>query len=475
MRRGVRGEARTAARSPREMSVRSGVVGMVLALILASVGQVSMPVPAIAQVAEGVDLSSPLSLDELVRIAKERNFGLQRFRETSAQARSSRRSTLSGLLPSLAGSIDYNQSESRFRGPSVDLVTGEVRTANLRSPSDSYQLGVGGRLNIVDPVQWYGLAESNRRIVAADYSVEDAEQDLVFFVQSQYYALIRAQALAAVRQRSRDLSGEQLERARALYELGSVARTDVLQAQVSHASAERERIAAANAIEQERANLAVLLSISLDSPLEVEQPGALPDTSLVFDEAAYVAEGLEQRPDYLRARSALEAARLSETAAGWRRWPSIGGNYSYGKREDKIGDLFDDFGNEYSWSFGVGLDVPIFDGFSTKAAIEQAAASRRQEERTMEELRLQVALDVRQALLDLTNAVEGIRAAREGVGFAEESVRLQQALYESGGGTLLEWNNAQVELTRARNDLVETEINLRQAHAALEKARGRAN
>jgi len=453
----------------------SGAVGLVLALILTSVGQVAAPARAIAQVVEDVDLSTPLSLEELVRIAKQQNFGLQRFRETSAQARSSRKSTLSGLLPSLSGSVDYNQSESRYRDSRVDLTTGEVRTANRTSSSDSYQLGVGGRLNVIDPAQWYGVAESNRRIVAADYSVEDAEQDLVFLVQSQYYSLIRAQALADVRQRSRDLSGEQLERARALYELGSVARTDVLQAQVSHASAQRERIAAFNAIEQERANLAVLLSISLDTPLEIEQPGALPDTSLEFDEAAFVAEGLEHRPDFLRARTALEAARISETAARWRRWPSIGGNYSYGKQEDEIADLFGDFGNEYRWAFGLALDVPIFDGFSTKAAIEQAEASRRQEERTLEELRLQVSLDVRQALLDLTDAVEGIRAAREGVGFAEESVRLQQALYESGGGTLLEWNNAQVELTRARNDLVETEINLRQAHSALEKARGRAN
>jgi len=61
------------------------------------------------------------------------------------------------------------------------------------------------------------------------------------------------------------------------------------------------------------------------------------------------------------------------------------------------------------------------------------------------------------------------------VTFAEESVRLQRALYENGGGTLLEWNNAQVELTRARVAVVEAEVQLRLAQAQLERALGETN
>ena len=54
--------------------------------------------------------------------------------------------------------------------------------------------------------------------------------------------------------------------------------------------------------------------------------------------------------------------------------------------------------------------------------MQQATARRRQDERALEESRLQAALDIREAALSIRNASEEIRSAREGVTFAEESV-----------------------------------------------------
>ena len=131
-----------------------------------------------------------------------------------------------------------------------------------------------------------------------------------------------------------------------------------------------------------------------------------------------------------------------------------------------------DLDQEARWGFSVGVSQTLFDGLRTKGSIQRATAGRRAQERALDAQRLQVALDIRESLLALKNAAEGIRSAREGVSLAEESARLQKALYESGGGTLLEWNNAQVELTRAKVAVVEAEASYHLAEAALERAVG---
>jgi outer membrane protein TolC len=287
-----------------------------------------------------------------------------------------------------------------------------------------------------------------------------------------YYELVRAEDLTQVNNEAHQLATDQLRRAQSLFELGSVARGDVLQAQVNLAAADRDRIQAANQVESQRARLALALAVPVDAPLEIADPPP-PPVDLPGDEDALIQEAISNRPDLRQAAASLAAARANLNAAKWERYPSVGASYSYTKRGDELGELFKQFDQDISYGVGVGLEWQLFDGFSTKGAIERAVAARNTEQQAFEQQRLQVALDVRESLIAIRNASEKIRSAEEGVRLAEESAKLQQALYESGGGTLLEWNNAQVELTRARVSLVDAQVDLHLALAGLELALGR--
>ena len=123
--------------------------------------------------------------------------------------------------------------------------------------------------------------------------------------------------------------------------------------------------------------------------------------------------------------------------------------------------------------FSIGLSWNIFDGLGTIGGVKSAKASvaaAREEFRRQE---LETALGVREARIEIKNAHEGIHAAQEAVELAAENLKLQEALYENGGGTILELNNAQVENTRARNSLIEARIGLHLAYALLDRAMGR--
>lgn len=462
----------------------AGRVAAAAALIVATLGAGAV------RAEQTPDLGHPLTLEELLRLAKERNHALAQAQSRIEVARGGYTSSWNVYLPSLRGSagVEHGHDHStnkRVLGPAVQEEDGTTT-------SDGYSVSLDGSESLLNPPGWFRSQSSKQRLQASEHSFASAEDLLVWNVTTQYYEVVRRKKLLEVAEQAYTLAGEQLERAQALYELGSVAKTDVLQAQVSRAASERDRIASGNAVDQQRSLLAVLLALPVDSPIEVSEPDEITALESVGDERTLVDQAMTTRPDLAQAKAELSASGLDARAARWSRYPTLALSYSYRRFKSSADNeattkLAQEDGSvsrntaKYSfepegssWSVGLGLSVPIFDGFLTKGSIQQATANQRIQERALEQAKLDAALEVRQSLIAIKNANEEIRSAREGVSLAEESVRLQKALYEAGGGTLLQWNNAQVELTKARVSLVEADVLLRLAQAGLDKATGRS-
>jgi outer membrane protein TolC len=250
---------------------------------------------------------------------------------------------------------------------------------------------------------------------------------------------------------------------------------------VNRAAAVQDQITARNSIAQERARLAVLLGMSAQDSLEIRTDVADPPGTTV-EEPALMAEAATERPEVQQAEAELAAARLRHRSAFWSQFPTLSGSLFYNRqvdaqpsRSDAFGDVFDlgDLQKNASWGFSIGLDWSVFDGLGTLGEVKssRAAAAAARESTRREALAAELA--VREAEVAIRNAREGIVAAQEAVELAEENLRLQQALYENGGGTILELNNAQVERTRAHNSLVDAGIGLHLAYAQLDRALGR--
>ncbi len=121
---------------------------------------------------------------------------------------------------------------------------------------------------------------------------------------------------------------------------------------------------------------------------------------------------------------------------------------------------------------GVGLNMTFFDGLSREGRLQTATGSRRAQQESLDQLTQTAALEVKDAFLSIAKERESLRAAREGVQLAAESLRLQQALYESGAGTLLEWDDARLGLRRARVSRIQAEISLLLSHLRFHTAVG---
>ncbi|MEZ4648733.1 MAG: TolC family protein [Candidatus Eisenbacteria bacterium] len=420
-----------------------------------------------------MDLSRPLSLAEVIRLAEAGNLGLKQRLLTIDSAEGSLKSSRSQLFPSLRSSLGYTRSVANFTSPRIDPDSGLLLEQNVTNVTVESSLRLSTGMSLVDPSSWQSVKASSSSLDATKADVERGRQSLAYTMTQQYFELVRAKQLTEVSEQAYQLSQEQLQRAQALYDLGSVARSDVLQAQVNLASADRDRISAITGVEQQKARLAVGIGAPVDAPIDVQELDELTGSPSSYDEPSLINEAMDTRPDIRAAELGLSAAEHSLSASKWNRWPTLNASASWSKRGGSPDDVLNKFDRDISYGAGLSLDWTMFDGLNTKGTIERSQAEVATRRRALEEAELQAALEVREARLGIQNATESIRSAEEGVRLAEESAKLQQALYESGGGTLLEWNNAQVELTRARVSLVQAQVDLRLALAQMDLAVGR--
>ena len=126
------------------------------------------------------------------------------------------------------------------------------------------------------------------------------------------------------------------------------------------------------------------------------------------------------------------------------------------------------------WLAGLMLTLNLFDGGSTKAAMEQAKSQVKQIDAAITELRNAIALEVTNAFLNLSSAKERVKAAQRAVAAAEEGARLVRLGYQNGVNTLTDFLSALSELTSAQTALIAAYADLRIAEAQFWLALGRS-
>ncbi|MBD3336287.1 MAG: hypothetical protein GF355_12295 [Candidatus Eisenbacteria bacterium] len=429
--------------------------------------------------AQGPDLPPfPWDLQTCLAMAQEGNLELAQARAATRVAKGQYHQSYGQILPSISGSLDFTRrgfgEAIAYENPN----TGEIVTRPGRY-SNTYSLGGSIRQPVFDMESVYNIRSSMRRFDSSQHGQNAAHHDLILAVTERYYALLEALRLEHVAEEAVQLAGDQFRRTESLYQLGSVPRADVLQARVTLAGNELDLITARNTVRNERAQLAVAVGLSSGIEVEIDTTLVLPPTEREWDERQLNDWAQSGRPDLLEVRADVRAAEEQVRAKTWSRFPTVNATAFYGKQEAESGEILDDLAFNASWGFTLSLDVnpnPIDQLLlgSTQGAVEQSVWRARQERRRLDQKRLQVQLEIRQGILAWEEAEERLAAAQENLTYAEENLKLQRALYEGGGGTLLEWNNAQVELTRARSEVVQAEVDVLTALAGLERSVGRA-
>jgi outer membrane protein TolC len=434
---------------------------------------------ATAMVWSGGAAAQTLSVEEAVRLALERNVGIVGAEAGLDEARGAQYSALAGVLPS----VSLNASRSGFweERQTGAQVFGTQIFATPENDFESYSTTptLNASWQVLNLASLTGLSAARTGVRAALDRRQARRNDVSYETRQEFYDVVRAVLTADVNARALSLARDEERRVRALFEVGSVSRSDLLQAQVRTAQSELDSLISRNAVLSRRLTLADQLGMAEGEMGAVDT--SLTATVQTFDPAQVTEEATRSRPDLSAAEAEYKAAKASLRAASFRRLPylSLSGGATFNPRSsskttilalDSTFAASNESDREYRAS--IALNWNIFDGFATDAGIATARAREMRAQSAYEQQRRNLEGEVRQVLLAYREATEGHQVASRALESAEESHKLIQQKYNVGSATILELINAQVQLQRAANDEVAARAAIKVAEAAVARVRG---
>ena len=119
------------------------------------------------------------------------------------------------------------------------------------------------------------------------------------------------------------------------------------------------------------------------------------------------------------------------------------------------------------------MTVPIFDGGQREGRISESRSVLRQEAINTQDIRFQVSLEVRDALLTLHSAKKQVAVAEEGLKLSLTELELARERFAVGVATNIEVTNAQTSVAQARDNLIQSLFTFNAARISLARSQGR--
>ena len=306
---------------------------------------------------------------------------------------------------------------------------------------------------------------------ASEAAMRDARRLIISAVDAAYLRVQLAEEQVRIAEADRVFSEDQLQVTRKLEAEGRASHAEVGNFRVRALAATSRVTSAIGLRASSRTVLAELMGID-----DVALPDELAVAALedeTADEMAppdpmrWLSLAMEQRPDLAQLRCLLDVERANVRAASSQFHPVavVSGSWGFDKSSNVRYTVQDQ-----SSAAGLELQWELYSGGSRQARLRQARSAQAEAAAMLQRHRLAVQADVRQAMIDITNAQQQIRLQRENLATARENRRVIQAAYAAGKETLTRLNEAQRDYINADADLALARIQLRQAWSDLSAA-----
>ncbi|MBA3725501.1 MAG: TolC family protein [Armatimonadetes bacterium] len=406
--------------------------------------------------------AEPLTIEEAVRIAKANAYEVLAAQADSRRARAVVSEAKGSLLPTVTVDGQY----TRFAAESTVVINSKEPPIVIR-PIDqkSVALNLSQRVDIFGVA---GLAISGARalFLASEAIVASAVNDAALRAKSGFLDVLRAEELVGVADERIANVQEELRVARLKNQEGAAAKFDVIRFEAELATAEQERLQAANTLDLAKAAFNEVLARDISTPVELVKPGPVPAVARPLADLTELA--LQQRPDIVAAARRLDYQNRYRRARQKDGLPALNlsGGITYNPDAGGLGGMQSDA------SATAVLSFPLFDGGTRRARVSQARADEDRARILLAQQSRAVEKEVKQAYLNVESARQQIETAEKGLELARETLRIARIRYEAGVGTPLELSDANVVLVRARTALVDSTYGYRDAIANLQRAVG---
>src|SRR3989475_1015973 len=344
----------------------------------------------------------------------------------------------------------------------ADLTAPAVKTAATAGRVSVQQQLYGPTLNASWLLFDFGtrsgsVAGAREALLAADWTHNAVIQNVVLQVETAYFEYHATKALLAAQQTTVKEAQTNLEAAEQRHRVGLATIADVLQAKTARSQAQLALETVEGTLQTTRGALALAMGLPANVPYDVElPPDTTPPLGITDSLDALIDRAVRARPDLMAARATAQAAQSRVAVARGQALPSLvvsgtgSGTYFFRR------PLATQQGNSYSAT--IGLQIPLFSGWSQIYDVRAASAVARAADERRQGVEQQVIFQVFNSFYAVRTATQRVRTSDDLLASATQSEQVALGRYRAGAGSLLDLLTAQAVLADARAQVIDARL-----------------
>jgi outer membrane protein TolC len=411
-----------------------------------------------------------ITLDKAIEIALSENPTIKIADKEIELKEVSKSEAWQNLLPTvtLDGAIQYNIHVASMKMEAMGR-TQEIKMG--KDNSNTWNAALQVAIPLYAPAVYQTMKLTNSDLELAVEKSRNSKIDMINQVTKAFYQLMLAQDSYNVLQENYKLAETNFDIVNKMFEQGLVSEYDKISAEVQKNNAWPSVVSGQNAVELARLQLKVLMGITADVTLVVNDNLANYETEManVADKEIDLSNNSSLRQIDMqtnmigRQRKILKSAFIPTVA--------LVGSYQL----QSISNTNWNIAN-YNWSnaasVALSVSIPIYKAKnftslkSNEIQLFQLAETRNNTE-SMLKMQAQSFID------NMTTSSEQLSSNKEAVRLAEKGLEISQKRYDIGNGTILELTNSQVQLTNTRLSYNNTIYDYLVAKSELNKVLGK--
>lgn len=391
------------------------------------------------------------TLEDCINHALEKNISIKQSEIDLSASDVDKLQARGAFVPSLNSNMTYSLNE----GKNINPVTNQFENTFFQSASG----GVSMDMTLFAGLRnWRQLKRAELGRMAAQYNLEKMKDDIVLMVINAYLdVLSNKEQLKNLKMQSK-ISKQQLERTKDLIEAGSLPKGDMYEAESQVFAQEQQIIATENMLFISKMGLAQLLLLKDYQNFEIADTSFdVPITDVlsknpneIFQRAKEVVQDIKIAQ--ANVELAENSLRLSKSAYS----PRLAAQWGYNTRWSKsqAQNFLDQLDANKGMYAGLGLSIPILNGFSTKSNIKRQQLNLLKAEWNKEQAVLNLERTVYQAYTDASNARKLFEASEKTMQAKEQSYLYSKERHDVGLMTTFDFNQAKTQYENAENEYI---------------------
>jgi outer membrane protein TolC len=332
-------------------------------------------------------------------------------------------------------------------------------------PFQFFQGGPSVTMPLLDLTLWRRLQAAHQGMNASQAQETTVREQIVLLVVSQYLAGMRAEAAVKAAQSRVDLAQALYDQANDLQKHGVGTGIDTLRANVELQNEKQGLLQAQTQQKVALYGLSRLLNLDPDREVELADAPSFYETPQI-DASRSLELAYETRPEMKSLVAEAHMAELARRAASESRLPTVNFLGTWGEQGLSAPTAIP------AYIFQVTVDMPLFTGGRIHAEIAKASLELKKVDQERNDLRSQIALEVKSSQAQLDAARHEVDVANLGVKLAQEEVSQARDRFQAGVANNIEVVSAQDALARANDNQIAALYGYNQARADLSHAIG---